>query len=47
MAWFVGLLCLLAGIFDLRTHRIPNALTYLGLLVGLAANVAGSLLSVS
>lgn len=45
MAWFVGLLCLLAGIFDLRTHRIPNALTYLGLLVGLAANVAGSLLS--
>jgi Flp pilus assembly protein protease CpaA len=46
MAWFVGLVCLIAGISDLWRQRIPNQLTYGGILAGLAANVAGSALPV-
>jgi prepilin signal peptidase PulO-like enzyme (type II secretory pathway) len=37
-------ICLLAALFDACTTRIPNALTYTAILLGIAVNAAGSLL---
>lgn len=46
MVWCVGLVCVIAGVLDLWRQRIPNRLTYSGIVAGLVANVAGSALPV-
>jgi prepilin peptidase CpaA len=40
-------ICILAALFDACTTRIPNALTYTAILLGVAVNAVGSLLILS